>query len=202
MKIKCFLLIATPYQRFSLRRFYSSSDDKNICPLPHGYHDAHVEIGQTLIETPSTTVPAHIDKTDPRWPTHCGCGYQFTDEDKWQHFMEPLYSRQDNHDIIYTLNEAPVGAIWRATWYEDMQSYLGPDGQCLVVKTPGGDWVIDGRANNCTLPNDNIHKCWVRHGVPPMITVDKNGKTCGAGAGSILVGNYHGFLINGELVGC
>jgi hypothetical protein len=56
------------------------------------------------------------------------------------------------------------------------------------------------RASNCTMPNDMLHRCWVRHGNPPMITVDKNGPTCGAGAGSILSGNWHGFLRNGELV--
>lgn len=201
MNIKCFLIIATPYQRFSLRR-YQSSNKGNKCPLPHGYHDASVVIGQTLIETPSTTVPSHMDKSDPRWPTHCACGYKFTDEDEWQHIMEPLYSRQDNHEIIYTLKEAPVGAIWRCTWYESMQSMRGPDGKSYCVRTPGGDWVIDSVASNCTMPNDITHKCWVRHGEPPMLTVDKNGHTCQAGAGSIAMRNYHGFLINGELTNC
>lgn len=33
-----------------------------------------------------------------------------------------------------------------------------------------------------------------------MITVDKNGTTCAAGAGSISAGPYHGFLRNGQLV--
>ncbi len=42
------------------------------------------------------------------------------------------------------------------------------------------------------------HKCWIRHGTPPDLTVDKNGVTCNAGAGSILVGDYHGFLVNGR----
>lgn len=47
------------------------------------------------------------------------------------------------------------------------------------------------------------HKCWVRHGTPPgeVVHVDKNGITCGAGAGSIAIPNWHGFLHNGELVG-
>jgi hypothetical protein len=46
------------------------------------------------------------------------------------------------------------------------------------------------------------HKCWVRHGAAPDITVDKAGVTCGAGAGSIMCGNYHGFLRGGRLQGC
>lgn len=43
------------------------------------------------------------------------------------------------------------------------------------------------------------HKCWVRHGEPPDLHVDKAGVTCNAGAGSILSGDYHGFLHNGFL---
>lgn len=47
------------------------------------------------------------------------------------------------------------------------------------------------------------HMCWVRHGTPPhqVVHVDKSGVTCGAGAGSIALPNWHGFLHNGELVG-
>jgi hypothetical protein len=62
-------------------------------------------------------------------------------------------------------------------------------------------WNIDGRATNCGQPEDFEHRCWVRHGEPPAITVDKNGLTCAAGAGSIQTGTWHGFLTNGELVG-
>ena len=85
--------------------------------------------------------------------------------------------------------------MWNAWW---MPYTKGPDGLCLVVKCPGGhEWMIDGRASNCTLPDDDEHHCWIRHGEPPRITVDKNGVTCNAGAGSIQAGTYHGFLIDG-----
>lgn len=59
-------------------------------------------------------------------------------------------------------------------------------------------------ARNCTMPDDTTHKCWVRHGRPEdgSLHVDKNGHTCGAGAGSIDTGKWHGFLHNGELVEC
>jgi hypothetical protein len=70
----------------------------------------------------------------------------------------------------------------------------------LIVLTPGGEWNIDSRAGNCKLPDDRLHRCWVRHGTPPNITVDTIGQTCGAGAGSIMAGRYHGFLRNGVLV--
>jgi hypothetical protein len=98
-----------------------------------------------------------------------------------------------------SINELPAGAMFFADWY----SRKGPDGRHLVVKTPGGLWHIDGRASNCTMPDDKEHRCWVRHGVAPNITVDKNGNTCGCGC-SIGQGenwkDYHGFLRNGELV--
>jgi hypothetical protein len=80
------------------------------------------------------------------------------------------------------------------------KSYHFTDGDHLVVVCPNGyTWDIDSRASNCTMPYDYNHRCWVRHGDPPKITVDKNGVTCAAGAGSILAGDYHGFLQNGIL---
>ena len=72
-------------------------------------------------------------------------------------------------------------------------------GHLLVVCPSGQSWDIDSRASNCTMPDDRTHRCWVRHGEPPNLTVDKAGKTCAAGAGSIIAGSYHGFLRNGEL---
>lgn len=73
------------------------------------------------------------------------------------------------------------------------------DGRELHVICPNGEhWNIDGRASNCTMPKDKEHRCWVRTGEPPNITVGKGGHTCSAGAGSIHAGNYHGFLRNGE----
>lgn len=79
-------------------------------------------------------------------------------------------------------------------------SYTFDDSPTLHVITPGGLWNIDSRASNCTMPYDYDHRCWVRHGQPPMITVDKQGVTCTAGGGSIQCGDFHGFLRDGELV--
>lgn len=80
---------------------------------------------------------------------------------------------------------------------------VGDDGRSLVVRCPDGhDWMIDSRASNCTLPKNDTHHCWVRHGKPEdgTLHVDKNGATCAAGAGSI--GKWHGFLHGGRFTGC
>lgn len=78
-------------------------------------------------------------------------------------------------------------------------SFIFEAGPVLSVMTPGGVWRIDSRASNCGSPYDYDHRCWVRHGEPPAITVDKDGKTCVAGGGSIQCGDYHGFLRDGAL---
>lgn len=79
-------------------------------------------------------------------------------------------------------------------------SHVFDDGPHLLVMTPGGVWNIDSRASNCALPYDYAHRCWIRHGHVPLVTVDKEGATCTAGAGSIRCGDYHGFLRAGFLV--
>lgn len=112
-----------------------------------------------------------------------------------------LFRRADTGELV-TLQEAPPGAMWDATWFNDDPAYTGADGISLVVRTPGGTWMVDSRCGNCGLPEDDVHKCWVRHGdprLPGQIHVDKAGVTCPAGAGSIQCGSYHGFLHHGVL---
>jgi hypothetical protein len=79
------------------------------------------------------------------------------------------------------------------------------DGRHLFVELPTGRaWNVDSRCSNCTLPQDRLHRCWVRHSDPATgaIHVDKIGLTCSAGAGSIAVDGWHGFLHNGALRQC
>lgn len=84
----------------------------------------------------------------------------------------------------------------------------GVDGRVLICRLPDGhDWVIDSRANNCTLPLDDDHWCWNRSGRPEDGTLDvRKGKpgqtTCSAGGGSIATPGYHGFLHDGRLRRC
>jgi hypothetical protein len=189
--VKCFYLTPTGRYRVELRRFVYSNRAK--CPLPHGYHTASVPFGVEV----TTKTPGEVPHDDPAWPTHCACGYAFQPADEWQVNHEELYTRSDGGPEC-DLRSAPPGAMWDASWMSDV--WHGPDGKCLMVRLPNGrDWMIDGRASNCTLPKDNEHNCWVRHGSPPNIHVDKAGNTCAAGAGSIASGDYHGFLHNGWL---
>ena len=107
----------------------------------------------------------------------------------------PLYRMPDGS--LTTLADAPAGAMTRETWAPGRSQ---DGGAPLIVKLPDGDlWYVDDRASNCGRPDDNTHHCWIRHGVLPDITVDKNGDTCSAGAGSIMSTAYHGFLRGGYL---
>lgn len=201
-----------------LRRYRSSAGSGMTCEA--GYHSALAFTGEepAVFKTDETgrrtlaNTNAQTPHDDPRWPTHCGngCGYEFTPDDEWQDWHELLYRRADTGEVV-TLREqradatdaptpAPPGASWDAWWMG--ASGRGPDGIYLMVRCPNGrDWHVDGRASNCTMPDDNVHQCWVRHGDPRQanVTVDKNGVTCAAGAGSIQAGDYHGFLQAGVL---
>ena len=200
-----------------LRRYSRSDGDGWTCET--GYHSALVFTGDDDVtykvdreDHRGRLLAARPDTPhdDPRWPATCRCGYEFTDEDAWQDWQEVIYQRLDTGDLM-TLRQrqasdvggpapAPPGAMWDAWWMP--ASWAGSDGIALMVRCPNGhDWHVDGRAKNCTLPNDHLHKCWVRHGDPRAaeVTVDKNGNTCAAGAGSIQAGDYHGFLQAGVL---
>lgn len=199
-KIKVFWIEPTGRDRVYLRRYESGS----TCPNG-SYHQAMVFIGEE--SESSRSIGDDHPHNDPRWPTSCEkCGNAFSDSDEWQRFRRAIYIRPDTGEEML-LSDAPIGACWNASWFAERREkgfYVGPDGKCLVVKTPGGKWMIDSRASNCTIPEDDVHKCWIRHGCPEdgTLHVDKNGHTCGAGAGSIVCGNYHGFLHHGHLIDC
>jgi len=169
-----------------------------------GYHSAMVIIGRRFYprndegyyERPMFVFPGH---DDPRWPKACECGaHTFTDEDEWQEWSEACYQRGDTGDFVGLLR-APPGAMWDAWWLKDFGAPTS-DGRHIEVVCPNGrTWSIDSRASNCTMKDDRVHHCWIRHGEPPNLTVDKNGLTCQAGAGSIQAGDYHGFLRDGVL---
>lgn len=176
------------------------------CPGQFPYHDARMIVqhldkpvpGPDACEASPEWEPFRYDR---RWPAKCECGYVFGDGagEVRQVRDERLYGGCPDGQI-YTLASAPVGAMWDASWMA--ATHRGPDGICLVVRTPGGEWMVDGPASNCTRPGDPTHRCWTRAGDPRggMVDVGKGyGPTCSAGAGSIQVGGYHGFLRAGML---
>lgn len=197
MGVRCFWLEPTPQVRVFLRRYSTGSK----CPHTGlGIHDVRVpaNVREDLVDDEGVVhgLPAEAFECDPRWPTTCSCGYVFREDDVRQAFTSRLYRRADTGELLALAN-APPGAMWDAEWWPDK----GPDGRCLMVRCPDGhDWMIDGPANNCTLPDDREHRCWTRTGEPPRITVGKRApgqRTCAAGAGSIATPGYHGFLRDG-----
>ena len=216
MSVRCFWLEPVGKARLTLRRYGGDG-----CPSNKGgYHNAEIALFDVeRIKVPAVSgsrewayqdgAPRTFEEVEarrvagepiPAWPTHCACGFAF-ETSGGQVFSDGLYRRTDTGEIrgLREWDHVP-GAMWNAEWLADHPFYRGPDGRSIHVVCPDGrSWCIDGPASNCTKPEDSAHKCWVRHGEPPALTVDKNGLTCAAGAGSIQTpGNYHGFLQNGE----
>lgn len=204
-RYKVFFCEETDRRQRSLRRYAMEAAGK--CPGPGGYHNAHIPLDEIGGFPPGEYVPASAStltpelRARPDWPTKCEhCDYAFTDTDEFQLFTVGVLRRTDTGEE-FSDREIPVGGVRDYWWYPRK----GFDGRCLAVMTPEGEWMVDSRANNCTLKDDDVHRCWVRHGRPEDGTmhVDKVGVTCAAGAGSILMHRgWHGFLHNGELYRC
>jgi hypothetical protein len=207
MNIQCFLVEEAGKIRRYLRRYHDHE-----CNAPWGPFRNMVEFD--VIERPARTMitldakgDSLVSRDDPRWPKACECGHQFTEAGRWQIFTDTIYRRVDTGEECSIRVKVP-GMMWDAWWMPDC--YKGADGRCLVVVCPGGhEWMIDSVASNCTMRDDRNHRCWIRHGEPPSLTVDKNidpasnpsaATTCAAGAGSIQTPNYHGFLRGGVFV--
>lgn len=159
----------------------------------------------------SRTLAERIADEDPRWPSRCDrCGADFPPDATRQVWADRLYTGAPD-GALHSERSLPVGALRHLEWMEGVPEFCGPDGIALQCITPGGEWIVDSEASNCTRKGDPSHKCWIRHGDPRdpqglktgvKLHVDKNGDTCAAGAGSIACGSYHGFLHNGRLTSC
>lgn len=190
-KIRCFLVTESGRTKRSLRRYQSSDQDK--CGASgYGYHNAHapIEDGQQQPGTYIESTRASEYEGDPRWPTHCACGYEFQPKDERQVFTESIYRRDDTGEE-WTTRTLPPGAMYDAWWYRggvEREGKAGPDGLNLVVCLPPGGgndyWYIDGPANN--------GPGWTRSGTVPNVTANP----------SILTPRYHGWLRDGVLVEC
>jgi hypothetical protein len=221
MGVKCFMLHETGRFRLAMRRFTFGSND--TCPKsPYGGgHEAITGVLEVMENRPveeedgrkywSYIPDDRWSRDDSRWPARCQfCDYNFVVTDQWQCYSVEEWQAED--DRVFAIGgriaqlglpAAPAGAMWYSDWVGAWAR--GPDGRSLNVVCPDGtEWLIDGPASNCTKQDDRgpfgqAHRCWVRHGTPPNVTVDKSGLTCSAGGGSIMGRKgYHGFLRNGE----
>lgn len=208
MGVKCFMLEETDQIKRSLRRYaaFDMPDTERVCTAEsnHGYHQTIVFIDVVIEPRDEERIlrghGPDVPHDDPRWQNTCPCGYVFKETDEWQIFTDCMYKRSDNGELV-ALREAPAGAMWYATWMPKDMHWDNKTDDSLMCRLPDGhDWNIDGRCNNCALPNDRTHRCWSRVGEPPNVTAGKIGTNCPAGGGSIQSPNWHGFLKNGELV--
>jgi hypothetical protein len=186
------LFLAEPTdETFRELRRYKSGSSASACPGSMSYHNASVPYDRVPVvfadpdrktirgDVPESEKPS---QDDPRWPTKCeGCDYIFQPEDPWQVFVEAIYRRPDTGEE-FTLRKAPVGAVWDCPWYISK----GPDGKCICIMTPGGEWMPD-------LPSSSGTP-WHRTGTLPKITCTP----------SILIphSQYHAWLRDGVLVDC
>lgn len=189
-----------------------------------GYHNAMVHLVDGALGDEDLGGRA-ADYPDERWPAACDhCGALVpsrleaaVDERRVTPGLQ--VNRQVFRRTLYAPpsggapDDIKPGDMYYADWYpcaegspHCIHGWENCDGKHLFVRLPDGqDWDTNARANNCSMPNDRKHRCWVRHGRPELgevVHVDKNGVTCAAGAGSIATSKYHGFLHNGRLRPC
>lgn len=215
-EIRVLWIEPTDRQKLWLRRYIYSEERK--CKANGSYCDAMVPFGEAPVAYDADGYIKSVDEqkphwNDPRWPTACdACKEPFGERGNYQLFTDQIY-RAPETGQEFARREAPVGACWDAWWISERRKdgptgcgyMVGPDHRSLVVRLPGNhDWMIDSRCSNCTRKDDMTHFCWVRHGRPEdgTLHVDKNGNTCSAGAGSIAVPGFHGFLHNHVLKSC
>jgi len=138
---------------------------------------------------------------EPEIETPCSCGEEGCTTSSWK------WSAGERAVWNTPSGKLEPGSMYLRPHYHDKDGvdtgcfyWDNCDGQHLMVICPNGmPWDVDSRASNCGLPDDKVHRCWVREGVPPNVSVSKGGVTCAAGAGSIQCGDYHGFLTAGGL---
>lgn len=174
----------------------------NSCPNTYGsgkpgIHNAYAPLGDKPDMDNWGAFGKVEDYPDDRWPTACAhCGAPVP-------AVAPgvYLQRQVSVSRLYDSpsGDPEPGDVYRLNWHDPGQCphWDNCDGVHVYSITPNGvTWDIDGRASNCTMEKERTHRCWVRTGSPEdgNLHVDKNGHTCAAGAGSIAVTGWHGFL--------
>lgn len=213
MPTKCFWMDRTGKGEVALRRYHDPGETHEWT-CEGGWHDAANWIDKRVDYTVELRTfndgdrqpvyafplaesvfpaPKHSDK---RWPKTCSrCDYEFTEDDKWQVFIEEIYVRADNGEervLHWSMNPPKVpsaewGAMWDAPWQQNIRGNPSKpdDGIWLMVRCPsitgryGNDWAVDMQASG-----DGY---WERKGDP------REPETL-AISPSIQTGDYHGFL--------
>ena len=193
-KIRCFLIEPSDTVELSLRRFNCSME---LTCADGRIHEASVILGQepagVALAGLNGLADDSFDHADPRWPKACAvCGHVFAAEDCWQARRDRMWkvATAGGPEVgsLVSYHRLPVGAMWHSDWLP--APFRGPDGLCLSVQTPGGEWCIDAP------PSGNGSR-WVREGPPPGITV-RPSILCGRNKDGTW--KYHGFLTDGYLV--
>lgn len=141
-------------------------------------------------------------KTDfTKWLLRCeSCGQAAPDDVEPSIFVAPVMNCDESGQL------APGSMFFQPHSAGKCREWSNCNGFHLNVVLPNHyHWDIDSRASNFGLPDDRTHRCWVRHGDPTKgepVHFDKSGHTCNAGAGSIQMGEFHGFLHGGEISPC
>lgn len=186
--VECFWVEPNGKALRTLRRFRRG--DSEDCP-EGAYHNSIVEIGDHFdvlwaSGDDGASYIAAIDVADyagdPRWPMHCACGYEFTEDDHWQVNQEPVYEAADGRRAwtspVYQRKPTP-GAMFDTFWRPELRK---EDGLAISVVCPDGAvWCIDDEATSGGF--------WTREGSAPALTVQP----------SIQTPDYHGHLQNGVL---
>lgn len=186
--------------RVKLRTYWGEKDE---CPGRY-YHNTEKFI-KDFMEVGNFTAGGSLDNYEAsEFPDTCEyCGAKAPENAIHQVFKKRLYNTDSG--------KPEPGDMYYAPWYHEKDWKKGvcpwdncndPRGHLLVILPNGHEWDTDSRASNCTMKEDRQHRCWVKQGEPPHIHIDKDGNTCAAGAGSILSGDYHGFLHHGKLTSC
>jgi len=181
-----------------LRRYWGGKDCPNsygVKGRPGGHNAEHFLAASPKIgDWELGGMPE--DHAEALWPAKCDdCGALVPPEAAKQVSRRRLYDSPSGSPEPGDVFWLPCyGSEGNCPWWDNC-----PGRHLHVVLPNGHSWDIDSRASNCQMKDDRAHRCWVRSGEPPLVTANKNGLTCGAGAGSISVPGYHGFLLNGIL---
>lgn len=206
--------------RAVLRVFWGDDCADCIGSGSKGYHNAEIhlvdsnrigdfDLGGSPSDHPEQCWPRACDHCSapvpPTTKIPCMCG------DPNCSAVRTTPSRQVHHRRMYStpsgevIDRPAIGDAWLADWWHHDDGSCGIwsncDGKHVIVKLPGGvEFDAMSRASNCTMKDDRSHRCWRVHGnleTGAGLTFDKNGLTCNAGAGSIQLGNWHGYVKQG-----